>query len=217
MLRKKKLYLLIFLFFLFNSQYFLFIDKYQNQSIFDNLQPKKSAEENKVVRNITIFFPSEQYYNSSITSIDEPIIESLILFNVDYQFNFTFIEKNETYGSIVDSLSKESGTFSDIWKDNTSDPKIPIIHLSDDGTNHTIIQDISANITQSVFKALKEAWFIGAIDDLYGIIAHLASNNNNNGEKKISSFSFIWNISISLIAVIFIIQYNRNEEKARNK
>ena len=162
----------------------------------------------KEERNITFFFPSEQYYNNSITSINEQNIESLISFNVDYQYNFTFVEKNETYNSMIDSLSKEFNNFSEIWKDKTSNPKIPIIHLSEDGTNLYAVPFIIANITQSVFKALKEAWFIGAISENIDGDCYIAGNCNN-GENKISSYFLILICSFSLITVFYIIQYKR--------
>ena len=94
------------------------------------------------------------------------------MFDIDYNYSFTVTEINDTYDSIMTQILEEDNTFpekwSDTWRKQNIDKKyislkIPLVCLIKDRTNAIIIPRIYANISKSIYKALDDAWFIGAI------------------------------------------------------
>ena len=220
-MRKKKLQftIIITILVLFSFINLQFNYLYQNYTISDKIPFYASTEDkNNTFLEVTIIYPSENYCNSSIASINEPIIYSRFIFDVDYNYSFTVTEINDTYDSIMTQIFKEDNTFpekwSDTWRKQNIDEKnislkIPLVCLIKDRTI-AYFPRIYANISKSIYKALDDAWFIGAIDpDPGNVTLHLCDDNDN---VKIFSYPLIFLLGIASITVLFIIKKRKKDK-----
>ena len=224
-MRKKKLQftIIITILVLFSFINFQFNYLYQNYTISDKIPFYASTEDkNNTFLEVTIIYPSENYCNSSIASINEPIIYSRFMFDIDYNYSFTVTEINDTYDSIMTQIFEEDNTFpekwSDTWRKRNIDEKnislkIPLVCLIKDRTNAIIFPRINADISRSIYTALDEAWFISAIDPANGTLYLFGDNDN----VKIFSYPFIYIFSIACITVLFIIKKKDKKDNQKQK